>query len=39
MVTSLFQTAMAYLSCEVIPVYAQARGTVPVLNFVASDVA
>ncbi len=38
MVTSLFQTAMAYLSCEVIPVYAQARGTVPVLNFVASDV-
>lgn len=38
MVTSLFQTAMAYLSCEVIPLYAQARGATPVLNFVASDV-
>jgi hypothetical protein len=37
-VTSLFQTAMAYLSCHVIPVYVQARGAVRVQHFVASDV-
>jgi hypothetical protein len=37
-VTSLFQTAMAYLSCEVVPVYVQARETVSVQHFIASDV-
>jgi len=37
-VTSLFQTAMAYLSCHVIPVYVQARGAVRVQHVVASDV-
>jgi len=38
MVASLFQTAMAYLSCQVIPVYLQARGTARVQHFSASDV-
>jgi hypothetical protein len=38
MVTSLFQTAMAYLSCEVLPIYVQARGTVSVQHFLASGV-
>lgn len=37
-VTSLFQTAMAYLPCHVIPVYVQARGAVRIQHFVASDV-
>lgn len=37
-VTSLFQTAMTYLSCEVIPVYVQARGTASVQHFTASGV-
>lgn len=38
MVASLFQTAMAYLSCHVVPVYVQARAAVRVQHFVASDV-
>ena len=37
-VTSLFQTAMAYLSCHVLPIYVQARGTASVQHFLASDV-
>ncbi|HXM45359.1 MAG TPA: hypothetical protein VN924_29250 [Bryobacteraceae bacterium] len=37
-VASLFQTAMAYLSCQVIPIYVQARGAVRVRHFLASDV-
>ncbi|HLI82702.1 MAG TPA: hypothetical protein VKV17_02225 [Bryobacteraceae bacterium] len=37
-VASLFQTAMAYLSCQVIPVYVQAKGTSRIQHFVASDV-
>jgi hypothetical protein len=37
-VTSLFQTAMAYLSCQVLPIYVQARGTASVQHFLASDV-
>jgi hypothetical protein len=37
-VASLFQAAMAYLSCQVIPIYVQARGTVRVRHFLASDV-
>jgi hypothetical protein len=36
-VTSLFQTAMAYLACQVVPIYVQARGTTPVQHFVASE--
>jgi hypothetical protein len=36
-VTSLFQTAMAYLSCQVLPIYVQARGTALVQHFLASD--
>ncbi len=38
LVASLFQTAMAYLSCQVIPIYVQARGAVRVQLFLASDV-
>ena len=38
MCVSLFQTAMAYLPAEVIPVYVQARGSRWAANFVASDV-
>lgn len=37
-VTSLFQTAMAYLPCHVLPIYVQARGTTPVQHFLASDI-
>jgi hypothetical protein len=37
-VTSLFQTAMAYLSCHVLPICVQARGTVSVQHFLASDI-
>ena len=38
MVASLFQTSMAYLPCQVIPIYVQARGTARVRHFLASDV-
>lgn len=38
LVASLFQTAMAYLSCQIIPIYVQARGAVRVQHFLASDV-
>jgi hypothetical protein len=38
MSASLFQTAMAYLRSEIVPMYVQARGAVWQRNFVASDV-
>jgi hypothetical protein len=37
-VTSLFQTAMSYLTCQVLPIYVQARGTLSVQHFLASDI-
>jgi hypothetical protein len=38
MVTSLFQTAMAYLPCQVIPIYIQSKGVTLIRHFAASDV-